>query len=128
MFSIEKPAPDRLDIHVSGQLDAPEMKKALDELQSKSEGIENGKMLFRMGEFRLPTLDAIMVEFGRWPSMFGFLGKFSRCALLADQVWLQKIGEIEGAIVPGVVIKGFSLDEQAEAEAWLDGWEATAEA
>ncbi len=36
---------NRLDIELSGKLDTDEMKTALDELVSKSDNIENGKML-----------------------------------------------------------------------------------
>ncbi len=36
---------NRLDIELSGKLDTDEMKTALDEPVSKSDNIENGKML-----------------------------------------------------------------------------------
>ena len=119
MFSVTPNGPNRIDIEFSGKLDSDEMRIALDELVSKAEGIKNGRMLYRVGDFALPTLAAIGIELSRLPSMFGLIRKFSRCAVLADQSWIKTIGEIEGALIPGLEIKGFGLDEEAEAEAWL---------
>ena len=45
--------------------------------------------------------------------MFGLIRKFDRCAVLADQKWLKTISEIEGALIPGLDIKGFNTDEEA---------------
>ncbi len=112
-------ADDRIDIEVSGKLDSAEMSDALDALVRESEGIEKGRMLFRVGDYSLPTLGAIKVEFARLPAMLGFIFKFRRCAVLADQGWLKAISELEGALIPGVSIRGFNLEEIAEAEAWL---------
>lgn len=119
MFNVTRSGPHRLDVQLSGKLDSEAMTAALDELVEKTEGIEKGRMLFVLGEFALPTLDAIKVEFSRLPSMMGYLKKFSRCAVLADQGWIKMISEIEGAFIPGVSIRGFALAEEAEAEAWL---------
>ncbi len=119
MFSVKRTGPDRVDIEFSGKLDADAMTVALDALVAEAEGIENGRMLFRVGDFVLPTLDAIGVEFARLPSMMGYLRKFSRCAVLAEQRWLKLIAQVEGKLIPGVDIKGFELDEQDAAEAWL---------
>ena len=44
MFKVTQKGMNRLDIQLSGKLDTEEMKIALDELVSKSENIENGKM------------------------------------------------------------------------------------
>jgi hypothetical protein len=120
MFKVTRNGPNRLDIEFSGKLDAEEMKTALDTLEARAEGIENGRMLFVVGDFQLPTMDAAMVEFARLPSMLGFLRKFSRCAVLAEQRWLKMISQIEGALIPGVAIKGFGLQEQAAADEWLE--------
>jgi hypothetical protein len=110
---------NRLDIEMSGKLNAEEMKIALDELVSKSKNIENGKMLYEIIDFHLPSLGAIGIEFSRLPSMFGLMKKFDRAAVLTDKAWLQKASELEGVLYPGLEIKAFSRDQKAEAEAWL---------
>ena len=120
MFEITPNGPNRLDIEFSGKLDAEEMKVALDDLISKSEAIEHGKMLYKIGDFDLPTLGAIGVELSRLPKLFRLTHKFERVAVLADKGWVQKASEIEGFLFPDVEIKAFDRDKQAEAEAWLE--------
>lgn len=121
MFQVQPNGPNRIDIEFGGKLDSDDMRVALDELVSKSEGIQNGRMLYRINDFKLPTLGAIAVEFSRLPKMFKLIRKFDRAAVLADKEWVQKASEIEGALIPGLKIKAFDLDETAEAERWLAG-------
>ena len=121
MFKVIPKGPNRIDLELSGKLDAEQMKSALDELVSKSATIKNGKMLYDVVDFQIPSLDAIAIEFSRLPSMFGFLAKFKCCAVLTDKTWLKKASELQGLLFPGLEIKAFSRDQRAEAEAWLAG-------
>jgi hypothetical protein len=119
MIKITRNGENRLDIEMSGKLDSEGMTKALDELVSKSEGIENGQMLYDVIDYHLPSLDAIVIEFSRLPSMLGWMKKFSRAAVLTDKTWLKKASEFEGLFFPNLEIKAFSRDQRQEAEAWL---------
>jgi hypothetical protein len=119
MFKITKNGINRLDIELSGKLDAEEMKISLDELVRKSSDIEGGKMLYDIIDFHLPSLSAIGIEFSRLPSMFGLMKKFDRAAVLTDKIWLKKVSELEGVLLPGLEIKAFNRDQRTEAEAWL---------
>lgn len=119
MFKIARQGPNRLDIEMSGRLDAEGMRKALDELISQSEGIEHGQMLYDIVDYHLPSLEAIVIEFARLPSMFKWMMKFDRAAVLSDETWLKKVSEIEGVLFPGLEIKAFGRDQKQEAEAWL---------
>lgn len=119
MFKVIQNGMNRLDIEMSGKLDAEAMKTALDELVSKSKDVENGKMLYEIIDFHLPSLGAIVIEFSRLPSMFGLMKQFDRVAVLTDKAWLQKVSELEGALYPGLEIKAFTRDQKLEAEAWL---------
>ena len=119
MFTIEPNGPNRLDIALSGKLDADEMKSALDDLVRKSEGIKNGRMLYDVIAFHLPSLAAIKIEFSRLPEMIGLMKKFSRAAVLTDKTWLKKVSELEGLFYPGLEIKAFDRDQKTEAEEWL---------
>ncbi len=121
MLRIEANGPNRLDLELSGKLDAEEMRSALDELMMQSNGIEHGKMLYRITNFDLPTLGAIGVELSRIPELFRMVSHFDRAAVLTEKEWIKKVSEIEGALIPGLEIKAFGLDEEAEAEAWLAG-------
>ena len=119
MFKVIRTGTNRLDIELSGTLNAEEMKIALDELVNKSKDIQNGKMLYEVIDFHLPSLSAIGIEFSRLPSMLGLLKKFDRAAILADKTWLKKVSELEGILYPGLEIRAFDRDQKEEAEAWL---------
>jgi len=119
MFKVLKKGSDRLDIELSGKLDADEMRMALDDLAEKSQGIENGKMLYDVVDFHIPSLEAIAIEFSRLPAMLKLIQNFSRAAVLSDKTWLKKISELEGALLPGLEIKAFNRDQKEEAETWL---------
>jgi hypothetical protein len=119
MLSITKPTANRVDIELRGTIDADIMRKALDDLIDKSEGVTHGRMLYTITDFSFPTLGAIGVEFVRLPKLFGLLGKFDKCAVLSDSGWLRTAAEVEGALFPGIEIKGFELGDSAAAEAWL---------
>jgi len=119
MLTITKPAADRVDITLKGSLDADTMRVALDDLIAKSEDVTKGRMLYTIVDFEMPTLGAIGVEFARLPKLFGLLGKFDRCAVIADAGWLRRAAEIEGAVFPGIDIKSFEPMDIAAAEVWL---------
>ena len=119
MFKVVKHDKNRLDIDISGKLDSNNMKVVLDELLSSAEDIKQGKILYRMENFDIPTLGAIGVEISRVPELFKFIRKFDRIAVLADKNWVKKVGEMEGALIPGLKIKAFDLDEKSEADKWL---------
>ena len=119
MFKVIENGINRLDIEMSGKLDEESMKVALDDLVSKSKNIENGKMLYVITDFQIPTLGAIGIEFSRLPSMLGLMKKFNHAAVLTDKNWLKKISEFEGALFPGLEIRAFNIDQKEQAEAWL---------
>lgn len=120
MFKVERTAPNRIDMQLSGKLNSEQMEEALDHLVTASEGIENGKMLYDIIDFHVPSLGAIAVEFKKLPSMFSLIGRFNRAAVLSDKEWLKKISEIEGMLYPGLEIKAFDRDERDIAIAWLE--------
>lgn len=120
MIKITKTAPNRIDVEFdSTSIDEDTMRSAIEELIEKSEGIEHGQLLYRLHHFPWPSLGAVAVELGHLPKLFNWLGKFDRCAVLSDEAWLRKAAEIEGALIPGLEIKGFTMDEAAAAETWL---------
>lgn len=119
MFKVTKIGQNCLDIELSGKLNSEEMQIALDELESKSQDIDNGMMLYDVVEFHLPSLGAIVIEFSRLPSMFGLIRKFRKAAVLTDKNWIHKASELEGLLIPGIEIKAFDRDQREEAESWL---------
>ncbi|MFT5064490.1 MAG: hypothetical protein ACJAXK_000591 [Yoonia sp.] len=121
MLNVSKPSANRVNIELSGALDAEAMRSALDHLIEQSEGITHGKMLYTISDFEMPTLGAMAVELQRMPRLFSLTSKFNKCAVLSDTAWIRTAAEIEGVVIPSLAIKGFALADTKAAEAWLDG-------
>ena len=119
MFIINKKSDNRLDIKLGGHINSDEMKNALDQLMHHSEGMEHGVMLYEIIDFHLPSLGAIGHEFSRIPEMFKLIGRFDQVALITDKGWIKTAGEIEGALIPGLDVKAFDLNQKDDAENWL---------
>ncbi|WP_277051586.1 STAS/SEC14 domain-containing protein [Zestomonas thermotolerans] len=119
MFQVNHKGANRIDVTLTGKLDSIQMRIALDELFRKAEGIEHGRMLYRIQNLEIPTLGALGVELARIPQLLRFLRRFERIAVLADREWLRKLSEIEGALFPGIQLRAFETGQEAQAEAWL---------
>lgn len=120
MIKVTKVSDERVDMDVSGGVDADAMREGLDRLIEASDGMEHGVMLFRMVGFSMPTFGALSVELQRLPELFRLIGRFDRFAVLTDQAWARAMAEGQGALIPGVEVKGFTLSEEAAAEDWLE--------
>lgn len=120
MYTVTTPAANRVDIVISGSLDRDQMAGLLDALVAKSAGFAGGRMLYRITDFAMPSLAALGVELKRLPQLFGLIRRFDRCAVVSDAAWIRRGAEIEGALVPGLVVKSFAPEAAAEAAAWLD--------
>jgi hypothetical protein len=119
MMKITKAFADRVDIEISGSIDAETMRTGLDELISKSEDVKDGRMLYTISDFSMPTMAAFGVEFARLPKLFSLIGKFDKCAVVSDTGWVRTAAEIEGKLFPGIEIRSFEMHDLAAAETWL---------
>lgn len=119
MFQVTRNGENRLDVQFSGKLDRAEMNAAFDELNRQAEGIEHGRLLYRIDDLKMPTLGAIGVEVSRLLQMLRFVRRFERMAVVADKEWIRTASEIEGALMPGLTIKAFKKSQTEGAEAWL---------
>jgi hypothetical protein len=120
MLNVSKSKANRLNVALSGALDSDEMRSALDAFSQESEGISNGKILYTISDFEMPTLGAMAVELYRMPKLLGLIGNFDKCAVLCDTAWIRTAAEIEGAVILSLAIKSFGLKDIEAAEAWLD--------
>ena len=120
MFKVEKERDDLVNLQFDGQLDAVEMAIILDQLVEATGEMENGKVLYTIKNFELPTFGALAVELGRLPSLFVMLGKLSKAAVIADESWMRTAAEWEGVLIPGLDIKAFEHGQEEQARAWLD--------
>lgn len=118
MFTVTRQE-NHLHLKFDGALDPAQMDVALDDFEQKSEGLNNGTMLYEIGDFDLPSLATMGVKLGRVPRLLRLVGNFDKMAIVTDKKWVQKAGELEGALIPGLDIKAFNTEDLAEAEAWL---------
>lgn len=119
MLTVTQKGRNRIDLELSGKLDTDEMKIALDEIINKSEGIEHGKMLYRIHNFNIPTMGALGVELKNLPGLYRTFKEFDRVAVVSDKKWIRRVSEFEGALLPGIDIRAFDVGNENEAEAWL---------
>jgi hypothetical protein len=119
MFQVTRNGENRIDVDFAGKLDSIDMRIALDQLTQHAEGIEQGRMMYRIGTFEFPTFGAMAVELARIPQLLRFIRRFERVAVVADQQWVRRVSAIEGSLIPGLTIKAFDSMEEAQAEAWL---------
>ncbi len=119
MFKVINKGNNRVDVEIAGELDATQMRQALDELEITCIGIENGTMLYTVLDVEMPTFGAIMVELSRLPQLFSMVSRFDKVAVLADQDWIKTWSKIEGALIPGLEIRAFDRDEVVLAQGWL---------
>lgn len=120
MLKVTKVAPNRVDLTLSGKIEAEEMRAGLDQLIALSEGIKGGVMMYKIPDFAMPSFAAIGVEMARLPALFGLLNNYDRCAVLTDASWLKSAAEVKGSLFGGIDIKAFDLNDEAAAEAWLE--------
>ncbi len=119
MFETKVNGPNRIDISISGKIDSDNMRESLDALDNHSQGFENGRMMYRIDNFDMPSFGALAVELSRLPMLFDLLRRFDRVAVLTEKRWLQKLSELEGKFLPGLSIKAFDSGEEEQAERWL---------
>ncbi|NRB40403.1 MAG: STAS/SEC14 domain-containing protein [Pseudomonadales bacterium] len=120
MFQVTYNGQNRLDIQVSGKFDREDVKIGLTDFIKKSDGIVNGKVFYKIDDLAMPSLGAIAVKLKQLPELFSILKRFDRMAVVSDKRWLNTVADWEGALIPGLDIKGFLPEQEAEAQAWLN--------
>ncbi len=126
MFNVFRVAADRVDLEIDGRLDREAMAALLDAFVERSADVGSGVLLVRIRDVDLPTLGAMAVELSRLPTLLRTVRRFARIAIVADAAWIRRVGELEGALIPGVDIRGFAPTDAGDAQAWLGSARAPA--
>ncbi|MBB5514921.1 hypothetical protein FHS89_000927 [Rubricella aquisinus] len=119
MLTTTRVSDNRVDLVLDGPLDGPAMAAVLDDLLDKTDGMAHGQALYTITDFQWPTGGALLVELAYMPRLFALIHRIDRCAVLCDTDWIKRAAEIEGAMIPGITIKTFALNEAEAAEMWL---------
>ena len=118
-FNSNLETPNLLVIEAHGSLDAVGMEVALDMLVREMEGMHHGSVLMRAEGVAWPSLGAIGVELRHWVQLMAMIEKVDKVAVLTDQTWVKAVAGVESALLPNLVIKSFSPDDEDTARAWL---------
>ena len=119
MLDIHVKEPGVIHIELNGEVDAAAMESGLNRLCELCEDLHNGKLFYRITNFKMPTLAALGVEFMMMPKLFRLIGKVDKAAVLTDESWIKTASIIEGALIPGLEIRAFDLAHRDSAEDWL---------
>ena len=119
MLNIAKTSDNRIDLDITGKIDSDMMRSGLDDLIAKSKDVRNGRMLYTLTHFEIPSMAALGIEFTRLPQLFALIGKFDKIAVISDTHWVRTWAEVEGALIPGLKIKAYAMTNKADAEKWL---------
>jgi hypothetical protein len=119
MFQVKPVGQNRIDIEMSGKFDSADMRSAIANLELKCEHINRGRMLYFVHDFEIPTAGAVGVELKQMPQLFRTMRHFEKAAVVADEKWIRKLSEVEGALFPGLEVKAFETGKASEAETWL---------
>lgn len=110
-----------LGFKVDGKIEKSDLQNVFKLIEDKSES--NGKMKFYMEikDFGIQdlTADAIKEDLKFWFKHPGILPNFEKVALVTDKKWVEKIFEIECALIPTLEGKSFSTEEKYMALDWL---------
>jgi hypothetical protein len=119
MISLTKISDTRLNLEVTGTVDPEDMSHALKDFETKTEGMEHGVLLYQLHDFEMPSASTLAVKLADLPRWFGVMKRIKKIALIADKLWIRRMAEFEGLLIPGIAIKSFEANEGAQAEAWL---------
>src|SRR5690606_13047391 len=112
---------DRLGLDIAGRVHRDGMRSGLRALFTQAQGIHGGQLLMRIGELQMTTAGAIGVELAKLTELVRLTRQFDRCGVISSKDWIRKMGEIEGAIIPGLEVRSFRPEREADALAWLVG-------
>ncbi|MGI9365913.1 MAG: STAS/SEC14 domain-containing protein [Rhizobiaceae bacterium] len=119
MLEVYKVEDNMVGIKIDGEIDAQTMKDGLNKLVELTQNMKNGRMLYHISNFQMPTFAALGVEMRLMPKLFGLISKIDHVALLTNESWISAASKIESALIPGLEIRTFALGEDEEALSYL---------
>ncbi|MEM9813041.1 MAG: STAS/SEC14 domain-containing protein [Pseudomonadota bacterium] len=119
MLTIERKGPGRIDVSVAGRIGTLEMEAGLERLIAETGDMSAADMLTRVSGRAWPSVGALTVKLRKLPELLALRRRFRRVALVADAGWLRSAAELEGALLPGIQVRGFRPADAGAAEDWL---------
>lgn len=108
-----------LALRVDGHLSMTDMERVLDELEKR---LASSAPIHIYAEIlSVSGVDDFRPILPRSRAFFAHLERFGRVAIVSDIAWVRWASRLESALLPKISYRIFSLDEAAQARAWVDG-------
>lgn len=104
---------------LSGKVGKDDLGEALEWLSEANDAHEAYNMCVDVAKMDFASLGEISEEFKRLAAMWRTAKALDKCAVVTDSKYLQSAAKIEGAVIPGLEIESFEIEDLAPAMDWL---------
>ena len=106
---------------ITGNIKPESMTQGLDWIHELDAEDDDFNLRIDMAQSEFDDLAAISAEFKRVATVLRHSKSAKKCALMTDSMFLRNSAKVEGAVIPGLEVRTFDLDEATPAERWLKG-------
>lgn len=106
---------------ITGNIKPESMTQGLDWIHELDAEDDDFNLRIDMAQSEFDDLAAISAEFKRVATVLRHSKSAKKCALMTDSMFLRNSAKVEGAVIPGLEVRTFDLDETTPAERWLKG-------
>lgn len=110
---------DVLGYRIEGTVTADDVRAIVDALVAKREAHGMVRVYAEIGEIESIELRAILADLSFLVRKLGVLTRINRTAVVSDAVWLRRLAEAEGQLLPLGPVRGFATADADEARAWV---------
>lgn len=104
---------------VSGQVSKEEMAEGLGWFSEVLDSNDNFNMCVDMAQGDFDGLGEVRQGFTRVADVLRAVPSVDKCAVLTDSMFLRNSAKVEGAVIPGLEIEAYKIEEIAPAVSWL---------
>ncbi len=116
MIEIVNTERELVEVVAEGKLTHEDYQKVLPELEAVIEEHGTMRCLVELRDIEGMEPEAVAADL---KFDFQHRERIDRCALVADEAWQRKVGEVWGQVMPGVELKVFAREDLREAEKWV---------
>jgi len=106
---------------VSGQVTKESLHAGYEWFGEVAEANEDFNICVDMAKADFPDLSAVADQFRNISNVLRVAPTAEKCAILSDSVFVRNSAKVEGAVIPGLDLQTFKLDQAEPADKWLKG-------
>ena len=112
-------------MRVSGTVTQEEMAEGLGWFSEVAEANDNFNMCVDMAQSDFDGLGDVRKGFTRVADVLRAVPSVDKCAVLTDSMFLRNSAKVEGAVIPGLEIEAYKIEDIAPAVSWLKDEKST---